>query len=77
MGRKSNFRVAPEDIEDDGFDERKLTRKQREQLAFKYGNRKTRRKIAKRNKFFKDKKNTVWRESNRMIREDDIDVSKL
>lgn len=47
---------------------KELTPKQQEQLAYTYGNRRTRRKIAKRNGFFKDKSGTAWRKSNEMIR---------
>jgi len=54
---------------------RELTPKEQEQMAFKYGNRKTRRKIAKRNKLFRDKSGMAWRESNRMIREERTDVA--
>lgn len=50
------------------MEEPKLTPKQEEQLAFTYGNRRTRRKIAKRNGFFKDKSGEAWRKSNEMIR---------
>ena len=46
----------------------KLTPKQEEQLAFRTGNRRTRRKIAKRNGFFKDHSGEAWRKSNEMIR---------
>mgnify|MGYP001397628645 CR=1 FL=1 len=46
----------------------KLTPKQQEQLAYKTGNRRTRRKIAKRNGFFKDHSGEAWRKSNEMIR---------
>lgn len=55
--------------------EPELTPKQEEQLAFTYGNRKTRRRIAKRNKFFKDKTGTAWRKSNEMIRKGETDVN--
>lgn len=47
---------------------RELTPKEQEQMAFKYGNRRTRRAIAKRNKFFKDHTGEAWRKSNEMIR---------
>lgn len=47
---------------------RKLTAKEQEQLAFRTGNRRTRRKIAKNNKFFKDHTGEAWRKSNEMIR---------
>ncbi len=69
MGKIAKIRVAKEEPE-----EVKLTPKQEEQMAFRYGNRKTRRKIAKRNGFYKDKSGTAWRESNRMIRDDEPDV---
>lgn len=69
MGKVARIRVAKEEPE-----EVKLTPKQEEQMAFRYGNRKTRRKIAKRNGFYKDKSGTAWRESNRMIRSDETDV---
>lgn len=53
---------------------REMSPKEIEQARFKAGNRKQRRMIAKRNKFFKDKSGTAWRESNRMIREDDPEI---
>lgn len=46
----------------------KLTPKQEEQLAFRTGNRRTRRNVAKRNGFFKDHTGEAWRKSNEMIR---------
>lgn len=54
---------------------RDLSPKEREQLAFKTGNRRTRRKIAKRNGFYKDKSGTAWRRSNEMIRTGETDVN--
>lgn len=70
MAKVSSVRVAPTPEDKP----RELTPKEQEQMAFKYGNRKTRRKIAKRNKFFRDKSGTAWREANRMIREDETEV---
>lgn len=70
MAKVSSVRVAPTPEDKP----RELTPKEQEQMAFKYGNRKTRRKIAKRNKFFRDKSGTAWRESNRMIRNDETEV---
>lgn len=65
MGKVTDIRVASPPEEDKPVE---LTPKQREQLAFKTGNRRTRRKIAKRNKFFKDHTGEAWRKSNEMIR---------
>lgn len=45
------------------------TPQQREQRLFTFGNRKTRRMIAKRNKFFKDKSHETWLEANRQAKE--------
>lgn len=80
--RKNNvtkIRLTPEEAEaqraESEVPERPLTPKEQEQMAFRTGSRKLRRKIAKRNGFFKDKSGTVWRESNRMIREDDREVN--
>jgi hypothetical protein len=70
VAKVSSVRVAPTPEDKP----RELTPKEQEQMAFKYGNRKTRRKIAKRNKFFRDKSGTAWRESNRMIRNDETEV---
>jgi len=70
MGKVTDIRVAKPDDEP----ERELTPREREQIAYRTGNRKLRRKIAKNNKFFRDKTGTAWRESNRMIREDDTEV---
>lgn len=65
MSKVTDIRVAspPEDDKP-----KELTPKQQEQLAYTYGNRRTRRKIAKRNGFFKDKSGEAWRKSNEMIR---------
>lgn len=52
---------------------RQLTQKEQEQLAFRTGNRRTRRKIAKRNGFFRDHSGYAWRKSNEMIRTDSND----
>ncbi len=65
MSKVTDIRVASPPDEPE---KRKLTPKEEEQLAFTYGNRRTRRKIAKRNKFFKDHTGEVWRKSNEMIR---------
>ena len=54
---------------------RELTPQEREQLAFQTGNRRTRRKIAKRNGFFKDRSGLAWRRSNEMIRTGETDVN--
>lgn len=70
----TKIRLTPEEAEAE-VPERPLTPKEQEQLAFRTGSRATRRKIAKRNGFFKDKSGTAWRESNRMIREDRTDVA--
>ncbi len=70
MTKITSIRTAPEPEEKP----RELTPKEQEQIAYRTGNRKTRRMIAKRNKFFKDKSGTAWRESNRMIRTDDTEV---
>lgn len=79
--KKSNvtkIRLTPEEAEArraESEPRRPLTPKEQEQLAFRTGSRKQRRKIAKRNGFFKDKSGTVWREANRMIRNDETDVA--
>ena len=70
MSKITSIRTAPEEEDKP----KELTPKEKEQMAFKTGNRKLRRRIAKNNKFFKDKTGTAWRESNRMIREDDTEV---
>lgn len=70
MSKVTDIRVAKTPDEP----ERKLTPKEEEQIAFKTGNRKLRRRIAKNNKFFRDKSGTAWRESNRMIRDDETEV---
>ncbi len=62
---------AREQEEANSPQEVKLTPKQQEQLAFRTGNRRTRRAIAKRNKFFKDHSGQAWRKSNEMIRTPD------
>lgn len=80
--KKSNvtkIRLTPEEAEAERLKNepprRQLTPHEQEQLAFRTGSRKQRRKIAKRNGFFKDKSGTVWREANRMIRNDETDVA--
>lgn len=67
--QRTEIRTAPEEKP------RELTPKEREQLAFQTGNRRTRRKIAKRNRFFKDKSGLAWRRSNEMIRTGETDVN--
>jgi hypothetical protein len=68
----TKIRLTPEEAEarraETEAPRRQLTPKEQEQLAFKTGNRRTRRKIAKRNKFFKDHSGEAWRKSNEMIR---------
>lgn len=54
---------------------REPTPKEIEQMAYRTGNRRTRRKIAKRNGFFKDKSGLAWRRSNEMIRTGETDVN--
>lgn len=54
---------------------KELTPHEKELLAYQTGNRRTRRKIAKRNGFFKDKSGTAWRQSNEMIRTGETDVN--
>ena len=73
MGKTTKIRLTEEEARE--LDEAnkpkepiKLTPKQQDQLAFKTGNRRTRRAIAKRNKFFKDHSGQAWRKSNEMIR---------
>lgn len=53
-----------------------ITQKNVDQMAFKTGNRRTRRKIAKKYGFYKDKSGEAWRKSNEMIRTDE-DASSL
>ncbi len=45
------------------------TPQQREQRMFTFGNRQTRRMIAKRNGFFKDKTHETWLKANEQARE--------
>ena len=78
--RVTKIRLTPEEAEAEALKnqpeaQRPLSPKEQEQLAFRTGSRAQRRKIAKRNGFFKDKTGTAWRESNRMVREDNPDVS--
>lgn len=72
MGKTTKIRLTEEEAREQEREnaprEIKLTPKQQEQLAFKTGNRRTRRAIAKRNKFFKDHTGEAWRKSNEMIR---------
>ncbi len=72
MGKTTKIRLteaeAREQEEANSPREVKLTPKQQEQLAYRTGNRRTRRKIAKRNGFFKDHSGEAWRKSNEMIR---------
>lgn len=72
MGKTTKIRLTEEEAraeeEANNPTPRKLTQKQQDQLAFRTGNRRTRRNIAKRNKFFKDHTGEVWRKSNEMIR---------
>ena len=79
MSKTTKIRLTPEEAEElerkNAPEEVKLTPKQEEQLAFRTGNRRTRRKIAKRNGFFKDHSGTAWRRSNEMIRTDETDVA--
>lgn len=74
----TKIRLTPEEVEAERAKneppKRELTPREQEQMAYRTGNRKLRRKIAKNNKFFRDKTGTAWRESNRMIREDDREV---
>ena len=72
MGKTTKIRLTEEEAREqerkNAPREIKLTPKQQEQLAFRTGNRRTRRAIAKRNKFFKDHTGEAWRKSNEMIR---------
>lgn len=72
MGKTTKIRLTEEEAREQEREnaprEIKLTPKQQEQLAFRTGNRRTRRAIAKRNKFFKDHTGEAWRKSNEMIR---------
>lgn len=72
MGKTTKIRLTEEEAREQERENAprdiKLTPKQQEQLAFKTGNRRTRRAIAKRNKFFKDHTGEAWRKSNEMIR---------
>lgn len=45
------------------------TAQEREQRMFTFGNRQTRRMIAKRNGFFKDKSGETWLKANEQARE--------
>ena len=74
MGKATKIRLTPEEVKAREEANRppvpmKLTPKQEEQLAFINGNRRTRRKIAKRNRFFRDRTGQAWRDSNEIIRE--------
>lgn len=75
MGKTTKIRLTEEEAREQEREnapkEIKLTPKQQEQLAFRTGNRRTRRAIAKRNKFFKDHTGEAWRKSNEMIRTPD------
>lgn len=73
VGKVSQFRVPPEQSGGDSAPA-ELTAHQEKLLAYKYGNRKTRRRIAKKSGLFKDHTNKAWRESNRMIRENDKEI---
>lgn len=64
MAKVTDIRVASPPDEP----RRELTPKEQEQYAYTTGNRRTRRKIAKRNGFFKDRTGEAWRKSNEMIR---------
>jgi len=73
MGKTTKIRLTEEEARAEEEANRpkepiKLTPKQQEQLAFRTGNRRTRRKIAKRNGFYKDHTGEAWRKSNEMIR---------
>lgn len=72
MGKTTKIRLTEEEAREQERENAprkiKLTPKQQEQLAFRTGNRRTRRAIAKRNKFFKDHTGEAWRKSNEMIR---------
>ncbi len=72
MGKTTKIRLTEEEAREQEREnapkEIKLTPKQQEQLAFRTGNRRTRRAIAKRNKFFRDHTGEAWRKSNEMIR---------
>ncbi len=73
----TKIRLTPEEYEEKRRAEApvELTPKQQEQMAFRTGNRRTRRKIAKRNGFFRDRSGTAWRKSNEMIRTNETDVN--
>lgn len=76
--RKTPIRLSPEEkAELEAKNEVKQKKKpvNPEVLAFRTGNRRTRRKIAKRNGFFKDKSGLAWRRSNEMIRTGEEDVN--
>ena len=75
--RVTKIRLTPEEAEAERLKRqpRSVSPKEQEQLAFQNGNRRTRRKIAKRNGFFKDRTGYVWRKSNEMIRTEESDVN--
>lgn len=77
--RVTKIRLTPEEAEAEALKnqpeaQRPLSPKEQEQLAFRTGSRAQRRKIAKRNGFFKDKSGTAWRKSNEIIRSDDTAI---
>ena len=75
MGKVAKIRISQEEAEAKAAaPQRPLTQKEQDQLAFRTGSRKQRRKIAKRNGFFRDKTGSAWRTANRMIREDNPEV---
>lgn len=73
----TKIRLTKDELEEAGVPEENApkiireTPKQRDQRLFASGNRKTRRMVAKRNGFYKDRSGEAWRESNKMIKRDE------